>query len=135
MGWPFDLPASPADLSPTLPLSAADPAARCELVDGTPIHPRWVLGLLGVATLRRLVLGADSEILDLGREVRTFPRKLKDAIFGAHRGTCANDGCDAPFSWLQADHVIPWTRNGPTATDNGQPLCRPDNNVKGNRVA
>jgi hypothetical protein len=117
-------------LDDDLRVDPADPLRRCELVDGTPIHPSTVVGLLGVATLRRLVLGATGEVLDLGRSVRTFPRHLKDALLVAARGRCSTSGCDAPPGWLEADHVIPWSRGGPTATHNGQILCAADNRAK-----
>jgi hypothetical protein len=88
------------------------------------------MAILATATLRRLVLGADGEILDLGRRVRTFPRHLKQALAAQSRGRCANQGCDAPYTWLQADHITPWNRNGTTSVGNGQMLCGPDNRRK-----
>jgi len=120
-------------LGDNLNIDPDDPLRRCELVDGTPIHPNQVVALLGVATLRRLVLGADGEILDLGRATRDFPRRLNQAMLAAQRGRCAKDGCDAPPSWLQADHIVPWHPNGHTATSNGQMLCSPGNRAKGDR--
>ncbi|MGF1600245.1 MAG: HNH endonuclease signature motif containing protein, partial [Acidimicrobiales bacterium] len=78
---------------------------------------------LAVAELRRLVLGADSEILDLGRAVRDFPRKLKQAVIAATRGRCTVPGCDAKAHWLQIDHIKPWARGGLTDLANAQPMC------------
>jgi len=121
-------------LGDDLGIDPGDPLRRCELIDGTPIHPNQVLGLLGVATLRRLVLGASGEILDLGRTVRNFPRHLKDAMAAANCGRCADTGCDAPASWLEADHIIPWSRRGTTATANGQTLCGPANKTKRDHI-
>jgi hypothetical protein len=113
-----------------LPLDPFDPDMRCELIDGTPIHPRFAAAVLATAVLRRLVLGADGEILDLGRKVRTFPRHLKQALLARARGHCQTPGCDAPHAWLQADHLIPWSHGGRTATVNGQILCDGDNKRK-----
>lgn len=110
-----------------------DVDGRCELVDGTPIHPRSAAAVTAVATLHRLILGARSQPLDLGRAVRTFPAQLKQALLVAARGRCQIRGCDAPLPWLQADHVQPWYRDGPTATSNGQILCDPHNKAKGSR--
>lgn len=104
---------------------------RCELADGTPLHPRHAAQILAAATLRRLVLGAKSEAVDLGRAVRTFPSHLKAALLAAARGRCRVPGCTAPVPWLQADHVQPWHRDGPTALSNGQILCDPHNKAKG----
>lgn len=117
-----------------LPVAYRDIDARCELVDGTPIHPRLAAAYLGVAELRRLVMSADGEILDLGTKVRCYPRHLKDAILAAARGRCAERGCDAPLTWLQADHDMPFSRHGPTATRNGKARCDPHNKAKGDRV-
>jgi Domain of unknown function (DUF222) len=107
---------------------------RCELVDGTPIHPRHGAALLAVATLRRLVLGADREILDLSRKVRGFPAHLKQALLAAARGRCQVPGCDAPLPWLEADHLLPWIRGNPTATANGQIRCGPHNRAKSDQL-
>lgn len=120
-------------LGEDLRIDPNNPLRRCELVDGTPIHPNQVLALLGVATIRRLVLGADGEILDIGRASRSFPRYMKDAMLAAQRGQCSEHGCDAPPTWLHADHIVPWTPNGRTATSNGQMLCSPANHAKSNR--
>lgn len=117
-----------------LPLASGDIDARCELVDGTPIHPRLAAAYLGIAELRRLVMNAEAEILDLGSAVRCYPRHLKDAILAAARGRCAEPGCDAPLTWLQADHDMPFSRHGPTATRNGKARCDPHNKAKGDRV-
>ncbi len=111
-------------------IDPADPDQRCGLVDGTPLHPATAVGLLGVATLRRIVLGAKGEVLDLGRGSRLFPRHLKDALLAAGLGRCGTPGCDAPPAWLQADHIIPWSRGGPTATTNGQIRCAACNKAK-----
>lgn len=119
------LAGDPPDLDPD------DADQRCELVDGTPVHPVNAAALLAIGTLRRLVLSAKSETLDLGQAVRTFPAHLKHALLAAARGRCQVRGCDAPPPWLQADHVHPWYRDGPTATSNGQILCDPHNKAKG----
>lgn len=125
----------PAGVDPwRLPIAHGDVDARCELVDGTPIHPRLAVACLGVAELRRLVMDADGEILDLGTKVRCYPRHLKDAIVAAARGRCAESGCDAPLSWLQADHDMPFSRHGPTATRNAKARCDPHNKAKGDRL-
>ncbi len=114
-----------------LPLDAHDVDGRCELIDGTPIHPAEAVAFLSRATLRRLILGPDCEVLDLGRAVRGFPRRLHQALLASGRGRCAFDGCDSPVSWLEADHVFPWAKGGRTSLRNGQLLCGPHNRAKG----
>ncbi len=113
-----------------LPLDPSTPQGRCHLADGTVIHPRLAAAALAAGTLRRLVLGADNEILELGTAVRDFPRHFKDAVIAARKGRCHHPGCDAPIHWLQADHRIPHSRNGPTNIANCDPLCGPHNHKK-----
>ena len=126
-------------LGDDLGIDPHNPLRRCELVDGTPLHPNQVLALLGVATIRRIVLDTDGEILDIGRASRKFPQYMKDAATAAQRGQCTEPGCDARPSWLHADHIIPWTPNdpgqpaGPTATRNLLMLCGPGNHAKSNQ--
>ena len=111
-----------------------DPDRRCELVDGTPIHPDHALAALAAASeVRRLVLDARSAAIDLGRRARRFPPHVKHALLAAARGRCQIPGCDSPPGWLQADHIHPWHRNGPTSIENGQILCDPHNKRKRDR--
>lgn len=42
----------------------------------------------------------------------------------ARDGGCVHPGCDAPISWCDAHHVVPWSRGGTTTIDNLAPLCR-----------
>lgn len=125
----------PAGVDPDrLPISFDDLDGRCEFADGTPVHPRLALAAMATAELRRLVMEAESEILDLGRTVRTYPKKLKVALIAAARGRCAEAGCDAPTAWLEADHHIPWSKGGRTSTENAEARCRPHNLAKGDRM-
>jgi hypothetical protein len=121
-------------LGDDLGIDPANPEQRCGLVDGTPLHPSTVVGLLGVATLRRIVIGEKGEVLDLGRASRLFPRHLKEALLAAGLGRCRTPGCDAPLAWLQADHIIPWSRGGPTAVSNGHIRCAACNKAKRDHV-
>ena len=81
--------------------SATDIDRRCELVDGTPIHPDFGLAVMAVAQMKRIILEPESAILDLGRDARSFTKNMKLAMLVAARGRCSSFGCDAPFSWLQ----------------------------------
>lgn len=107
-----------------------DVDGRCEFSDGTPLHPHLALAAMATAQFRRLVLDPESERLDLGRSVRGFPEHLKQALLVRARGRCQQPGCDAPVHWMQADHLIPWSRGGDTSIVNGQILCDPHNKLK-----
>ena len=110
-----------------------DSDKRCELIDGTPIHPKLALNVLGVAVLQRVVFDAKSRPLDVSYASRGFPKWIKHILLLRSRGRCETDGCDAPYPWLQADHRLAHSRHGQTRYDNGQILCRPCNLAKGNR--
>jgi len=87
-----------------------------------------------MATLRRLVMSTPGEVLDLGRAVRNYPVHLRQALIAQSRGRCQHAGCDAPAAWLQADHLLPWARDGHSDLENGQTLCRPHNRQKNDRL-
>jgi len=110
--------------------SASDVNRRCEFIDGTPLHPNHAAAILAVGKLRRLVFGPGDAILNLGDDTRMFTPRLKQALLVAARGRCQITGCDAPFPWLQADHIIPANKHGPTNLNNGQILCDPHNKHK-----
>ena len=120
------------DLSP-LPVSHDDVDRRCELIDGTPIHPHLALVALTIGALQRTVLGAKGRPLEASFATRGFPKWLRHVLLLRSRGRCESDGCDAPFPWLQIDHKTPHSKGGLTAYLNGQVLCRPDNLAKGDR--
>jgi len=98
-------------------ISATDVNRRCEFIDGTPLHPNHAAAILAVGKLRRLVFGPDDAILNLGDDTRMFTPRLKQALLVAARGRCQITGCDAPFPWLQADHIIPANKDGHEISD------------------
>lgn len=103
---------------------------RSELIDGTPIHPDHLTAALATAVFRRVVLDARSRVIDTAANARSFPPWMKHLLLIQARGRCQAPGCDAPLPWLQADHIHPHTRGGPTRLDNGQILCDPHNKHK-----
>jgi hypothetical protein len=72
--------------------------------------------------IARIVLGPDSQPLDVGREHRTAPLYLRRAIAQRDRH-CRFPGCDRKSSWCEAHHVIPWWQDGPTNINNLVLLC------------
>ena len=107
---------------------------RCEFLDGTPLHPRLALALMGPGIFRRHVLAAKSRNLDVSHNARSFPQWMRDAAMVSTRGNCVEDGCDARFHWLHADHKHPKNRGGPTKLSNLDPLCSAANRAKSDRV-
>ena len=115
-----------------VPVHWNDTDGRCELIDGTPVHPAHALKIFGTATLRRHILDANSRILDTSYNARTFPEWVKNAVRVQSRGQCETHGCDASYHWLQTDHIEPHSRGGPTRFDNAQTQCSSDNQAKTN---
>ncbi|HEX7738577.1 MAG TPA: DUF222 domain-containing protein, partial [Marmoricola sp.] len=71
------------------------------------------------------VLGADSEILDLGRASRLFTRAQRRALLLRDQ-TCRAVGCDRPGAWSEAHHLDPWSHGGSTDLANAVLLCSAD---------
>ncbi|WP_447007108.1 DUF222 domain-containing protein [Saccharothrix isguenensis] len=87
---------------------------------------------LGAAQARRIacdakvipvVLGGDSEVLDLGRTKRTVSVAQRKALHARDRG-CAFPGCSRPPKWCDAHHVRHWSDGGDTDLGNLVLLCR-----------
>lgn len=120
----------PSEQDFTSMLDPNDPDGRCELIDGTPIHPKYALVLMMQARVRRQVLGAKDVTLDASYETRLFPDWMHYIRLVETRGRCAVAGCDAHHSWLHRDHKQPRSKQGPTTLANLDNLCGADNRFK-----
>jgi hypothetical protein len=70
-----------------------------------------------------VVLGGQSQVLDLGRTRRLFSPPQRKAL-AVLQGTCAADGCDVPAAWCEAHHAEdPWSKGGRTNLAEGVLLC------------
>jgi hypothetical protein len=72
-------------------------------LDGQPINPEVVRRFACDATIIPMVLGSDSEVLDVGRANRTIPTAIRRALDHRDKG-CTWSGCDAPPEWCDAHH-------------------------------
>ncbi|NEN06620.1 DUF222 domain-containing protein [Diaminobutyricibacter tongyongensis] len=89
----------------------------------TPVSAATARRLAADANLIPMVLGRDSEVLDLGRKQRLFSPAQKHAL-AERDGGCAWTGCPHPPSYTQAHHIRWWDRDtGPTDLKNGILLC------------
>jgi hypothetical protein len=70
----------------------------------------------------RAVIGANSEILDIGRLYRTIPNQIRRALILRDKG-CAFPGCGQRPRQCHAHHVIHWADGGPTSLNNLVLLC------------
>lgn len=69
------------------------------------------------------VLGADSQVLDVGRAQRLVTAALFMALVVRDRH-CAFPGCTRPPVACDAHHVVHWADGGPTSLENLVLLCR-----------
>ena len=74
------------------------------------------------AGISRIITNGPSQVIDVGREQRTFQNAARKVLTLRDRG-CRFPGCNAPPSWCQAHHHNPWNNNGSTDTRNGYLLC------------
>lgn len=70
-----------------------------------------------------LVLGSNSEPLDVGTEHRFVTRAIRQALNARDRGCTA---CGAPPAICEAHHILHWSDGGPTSLDNLALLCKRD---------
>jgi hypothetical protein len=92
-------------------------------IDGVAADPETLRRLTCDAGIIPMVLGSDSEVLDVGRKTRTIPGAVRRAL--DHRnGGCTWKGCVAPASWTDAHHIVHWADGGATSLDNLVLLCR-----------
>jgi hypothetical protein len=94
----------------------------CEFDDGTPIPPASVLRLLCSGLIIPIIVGADGNVLNVGREHRVANRAQRRALRAMYR-TCAFHGCDVAFSRCEIHHIHEWELNGLTDLENLLPLC------------
>lgn len=90
--------------------------------DGEPLTAGQVRQIACQAGVVPVVLGSESQPLDLGRQARFFTAVQRAALALTYT-TCAADGCDIPFGWTETHHLQPWTAGGRTDLANAVPLC------------
>jgi hypothetical protein len=113
-----------AQVAVTVSLDALTGRLGAGVVDtGDQVSPGAVRRLACSAGILPVVLGSESEVLDLGRQQRLFAGATRRALILRDRG-CAFPGCDRPPSWCDGHHLVHWGDGGETNVDNGVLLCR-----------
>ncbi|MCR1782110.1 HNH endonuclease [Nocardioides carbamazepini] len=74
------------------------------------------------ASIIPAVLGANSEVLDLGRRMRLFTKAQRRALRLRDRH-CRAEGCSIPAAWTEAHHLTPWSEGGSTDLADAISLC------------
>ncbi|WP_416430179.1 DUF222 domain-containing protein [Paenarthrobacter nicotinovorans] len=113
--------------TPKQPNATHQPGPRNTLSTGTatftgPIHPNTIRKIACDADILPVLLGTDSQILDIGRTTRIFPPHIRKAIT-ARDGGCAFPDCTLPAPWCEAHHITYWSQGGTTGTNNATLLC------------
>ena len=111
----------------------ADPDAfarmRCETTTGTPLHPHDVLRAALAGHIRRVVVDAQSVVIDMGRKARLFTGPAREAAKLLVR-RCDHAGCDLPEDFCEVDHVTEWVDLGTTDQINAGVDCGHHNREK-----
>ncbi|GLJ69757.1 hypothetical protein J2S40_001520 [Nocardioides luteus] len=77
------------------------------------------------ADLVPVVLGTDSEVLDLGRTAR-LAHPIQHRALRLRDKCCQAEDCDSPAAWTEAHHLKPWGEGGTTDLANMVLLCPRD---------
>ena len=75
------------------------------------------------ASVARVVMAGESEVLDLGRRQR-FPTAAQFQALTRRDQHCQFPSCDRPPEWTDAHHLVHWLHGGTTDLDNLVLLCR-----------
>ena len=110
-----------------------DPTAmltrRCETSSGQQIAPQLLIRALLTAQVRRVVLDANSTVIDLGERKRLFTGNARIAATLLER-FCQHPGCEVPADRCQVDHNQSHAAGGRTDQSNAGPECGPHNRHK-----
>jgi hypothetical protein len=74
------------------------------------------------ARVRRILLGPNSAVIDVGRSLR-LPGPAARAALRARAGGCEWPGCDRPVAFTNAHHVVHWGHGGNSDVENLVLLC------------
>ena len=105
------------------------PGYSCETLDGKQITPFEAFRIALNHRIKRCVIDAESQKVDLGRSQRLFTGAAREAIIYRDR-CCTVPGCGAPARWGEVDHIVEWQDGGETNVINGRLLCSSDHDLK-----
>ena len=99
---------------------AGAPAAEMEF--SLPISAKMVERLACDCSVTRILLGADSAVIDVGRSRRVLSGPTRRAL-NARDKHCQWPGCERPPSYCAGHHIVYWTRGGSSELYNLMLLC------------
>lgn len=108
----------------TVPLEVLETGTGTAQIAGLdePISAGTARRLAACAEIIPVVLGSESEPLDVGRSERLFTHAQRRAL-AVRDGGCVWPGCTAPPGWCEVAHLIAWILGGLTDLDNGALMC------------
>jgi hypothetical protein len=107
----------------TVPLDVLEKELGNAMLDGgTFLNASHARMLACDCRIVPVVLGSNSEPLDIGRAERNVPLGMRRALVHRDRG-CAFPHCDRPAKWCHSHHIRPWAAGGPTALHNLALVC------------
>lgn len=95
-----------------------------ETNNGTVIDVDTLRMIACDCSITRIVLGPDSEVLDIGRKTRVWTTAQRRAITTRDRH-CQGPGCHAKPKHCDIHHESHWADGGTTNVDKGRLFCRP----------
>ncbi len=102
-----------------------------ELANGVVLAPGDLACWLERADLERAVFTPDKRV-EVGRTSRLFTGATRRAIELRDR-RCQHPYCDEPLGRCQVDHIVPYSKGGPTTQENGRLLCGFHNRLRNKR--
>lgn len=94
-----------------------------EMALSLPISAKTVQRIACDSSITRVLLGADSAVIDAGREKRVVSGHAR-RLLDARDRHCRWPGCERPASWSSAHHVVHWAHGGKTDMSNMILLCQ-----------
>jgi hypothetical protein len=80
---------------------------RCSTLDGHRVHPGEAFTAAVLGHVSRVIVGADSVVIDKGRTQRLFTGHAGTAV-RITNPTCSHPGCQTPATHCQIDHMVEW---------------------------
>lgn len=98
----------------------------CELSNGIVVRPGQLVPWITRAMLETMLFSGPRTVLTVSSR-RTFTGALRRAIQVRDRRCQHRAECDTSAADCHIDHIVPWSRGGPTSQFNGRAICEPQN--------
>lgn len=98
----------------------------CELSNGIVVRPGQLVPWITRAMLETMLFSGPRTVLAVSSR-RTFTGALRRAIQVRDRRCQHRAECDTSAEDCHIDHIVPWSRGGPTSQFNGRAICEPQN--------